>query len=157
MSLLLQSPNEGWRSFTRIREDRRYNYFTKNPSLVNKDPSHCIPIDILNTNANYYITNKPVMYEPQSKPQQLIQWEQRIFKNKMNDCKLFHTTEDIKMILANYKLIDVATDGSHDPKTGKMSFGWVVAVGEYISCKAKAQQKATQPWQQHFKRKHTVY
>jgi hypothetical protein len=55
----------------------------------------------------------------------------------MNDCKLLHTTEDIKMILANYKLINVATDGSHDPKTGKMAIGWVIAVGEYIIAQGK--------------------
>jgi hypothetical protein len=91
----------------------------------------------LNTNASYYITNKPAKYEPTCQPQQELPWEQRIYKNKMYDCKLLHTTKDIKMILANYKLIDVTTDGSHDPTTGKMSFGWVVAIGEFIIAQGK--------------------
>jgi hypothetical protein len=91
----------------------------------------------LNTNANYYITNKPDKYEPMRQTQQEIPWEQRIYKNKRYDCELLHTMKDISIILANYKLIDVATDGSHDPTTGKMSFGWVVAVGEFIIAQGK--------------------
>jgi hypothetical protein len=104
---------------------------------LDKDPSSSIPIDILNTNANYYITSKPAKYEQTTIQPSATSWEQTTYKIKNIDYELTYTPEDITQIVANYRLIDVATDGSHDPHTGKMAFGWVIAIGEIIIAKGK--------------------
>jgi hypothetical protein len=45
--------------------------------------------------------------------------------------------EEIWKLLTQTQLIDAATDGSHDPTTGKMAFGWVIAIGKTIVATGK--------------------
>jgi hypothetical protein len=39
--------------------------------------------------------------------------------------------------LSTTAIIDTATDGSHDPSSGKLSYGWVVAANEQIIAKGR--------------------
>jgi hypothetical protein len=92
-------------------------------------------LDILDQNKSFYITRKPV---------KIIQTQfksQRFPKISEDDTiELLREEKEIPKLLPKSRLIDAASDGSHDPATGKMAFGWVLAIGEQIivTCKGSA-------------------
>jgi hypothetical protein len=91
------------------------------------DISNGIPLDIISQTKRYYTTGKP---PKQIVPQTKMSKYQGISDDDSFD--LLTAETEIGNLLAKTRLINAATDGSHDPTSGKMAYGWVIAIGETI-------------------------
>jgi hypothetical protein len=130
--LLLQQDGK-WSAYNLVKEDRRRCFFHRPANISVSDIGDPIPLDIIKSTERFYITSRPA--------------ERMATNNKTNSrlpkisdddfFELLGEEQEICNLLANTKLIDAATDGSHDPATGKMAFGWVIAIGETIVAKGK--------------------
>jgi hypothetical protein len=49
-----------------------------------------------------------------------------------SNIKILVEDEDIQIMLRILSTFDVATDGSHDQATGKLAYGWVIAVNTQV-------------------------
>jgi hypothetical protein len=129
---LLQRKKDHWTAHNLVKEDRRRYFFIRQESIVSEHPQNLIPLDILDKNERFYITRKPAkLTKPQIK-------NHRFPKISEDDTIEFLREEkEFPSLLAKTRLIDAASDGSHDPATGKMAFGWVLAIGEQIVATGK--------------------
>jgi hypothetical protein len=94
---------------------------------VSDDSSNGIPLVIIIRTDRYYITGIP--------PKQIVPRTKTSTYQGISDDESFDllTAEtEIGNLLAKTRLIDAAMDGSHDPTSGKMAYGWVIAIGETI-------------------------
>jgi hypothetical protein len=101
-------------------------------------------MDILNVNANFYITTKPSKLQPtrinfdNTWNGKINTWNGKI-RITMTGTQIKNIVSEsmIEQLLRQHKLIDAALDGSYDPTNGKMAFGWLVAIGETIIATGK--------------------
>jgi hypothetical protein len=118
--------NQGqWESHNLIKQNRRKCYFNVSTINVSNDISNVIPLDIISRTARHYVTGKP--------PKQIVPKTKKSKYRRISDeesVDFLKEESEIRQLLAKTRLIDAATDGSHDPSTGKMAYGWVIAIGE---------------------------
>jgi ribonuclease HI len=122
-----------WKQYKLHHEDRRYYYFATDNGTNTDVLEPLIPLDLTKQNQKYFVTNKPAS---------LVQAKGSQNNNKDDEqAQQYHeiivTKTELQQLLETKTLIDIATDGSHDPETGKMAYGWVIAIGETIIAKGK--------------------
>jgi hypothetical protein len=120
-----------------LKQDRRHCYFSRIPLEKPYIPATRTPISILNVNANYQITTKPAKLQlKDSSSDYTLNGK---IRRGMTGTQIENIVPESTTgkLLRKYKLIDAASDGSHDPTNGKMAFGWTVAIGETIIATGK--------------------
>jgi hypothetical protein len=130
--LIIQN-NGQWMAYKLAKEDRRRCYFDRKTSITLNGIRDLIPMDIIKSTELFYITSRPSTISATSS-------KTTPSHPKISEDDYFEIMEEemeIRRLLDNTRLIDSATDGSHDPTTGKMAFGWVIAIGETIVATGK--------------------
>jgi hypothetical protein len=131
--LITKNHQGQWQQYKLHHEDRRSYYFATDQGTNTDVQATLIPLDLIKQNQKFIITNKPASMVQANGDE----------NNNKNDEKAqqYHeivvTPTELQRLLETKTLIDIATDGSHDPETGKMAHGWVIAIGETIIAKGK--------------------
>jgi hypothetical protein len=63
---------------------------------------------------------------------------------RLHDVELLVDENKIQQLMRGRVLIDTATDGSYDPATGKMAYGWIMAINEIFIAEGKGPAEASQ-------------
>jgi hypothetical protein len=99
-------------------------------------PSGAVPIDIKHRHEEYIVTGHTGKAIDNIQPSSPHRLARKIKQRKADvlfcDVKLLEDEERIRLLLSKPAIIDTATDGSHEPTTGKLTYGWVVAVNEQL-------------------------
>jgi hypothetical protein len=125
-SMFLQNDQGLWQQHQLHHEDRRHGYFHRNSIQTADPPQTAVPFNILQTTTRFYKTNKPSRWKHQTNPRATSK------DNELEYNEIVIPRDEIQHLLATRILIDIATDGSYDPQTGKMAFGWVIAIDEVV-------------------------
>jgi hypothetical protein len=136
--LWLYYDKERWSIHENQTKSRRQCTFEKHfKMLCPKIPYDALPIDVINQTEDTYITGPT----PQQTRTMNITQERDMFTQRIaihSDHTLFHdvqlkvTEQDIRDSFEYRTYIDVATDGSYDQGSGKMSYGWVIALNNTV-------------------------
>jgi hypothetical protein len=97
----------------------------------------CCPIDI------HMVTNKTIITGKYSPIQETVQTtpihctlqdkiSQLSHNSLLKNTRILVDDNTISDLLCQKSTVDVATDGSHDSDTGKLSFGWAVAINRMV-------------------------
>jgi hypothetical protein len=127
-----------WSEHQLLSESRRQMFFQCNyTNIITYPKEPCYPIDIQTETNKTIITGK---YEPRQE-MNLDTTTHGTFQDKINqlshnsllkNTRIMVDDNTISELLSQKSTVDVATDGSHDSDTGKLSFGWAVAINRMV-------------------------
>jgi hypothetical protein len=124
--MFLKKDDGLWHQYNLHHEDRRHLFLQRGTLTGIGPPKTAVPIDLLKVTPQFYITNKPSKWAPAMG----ITNTSRVQELEGEHNEIVVSREDIRHLLETRTLVDIATDGCYDPQTGKMSFGWVIAIDE---------------------------
>jgi hypothetical protein len=135
LNVLLISHGKHWQQFQKIQLGRRQNFFSNEPCKTSTLPDDATPVNILHHNNKHYVTGQ--LPELQETPKSTTTtFYEKLMQQRNNT--MFHSVDMIAdekylhHLFQRHALIDTATDGGHDPYTGILTYGWVIAVNECI-------------------------
>jgi hypothetical protein len=60
----------------------------------------------------------------------------------VGEITLLHDQEEMQQIFIERTHVEIASDGGHDPSTGKSSFGWVISANKQLLAKGRGPAQA---------------
>jgi hypothetical protein len=145
LNVLLISHGKHWQQFQKIQSGRRQNFFSNEPCKTSTLPDDATPVNILHHNNKHYVTGQ--LPELQETPKSTTTtFYEKLMQQRNNT--MFHSVDMIAdekylhHLFQRHALIDTATDGGHDPYTGILTYGWVIAVNECIIARGRGPAEA---------------
>lgn len=149
-----------WTVYVSHAKDQQHRIFLRKPiDKVEKLPNGATTIDIKHQQEEYIVTGNSAKEVERIKPSPPHKLARKIKQRKADvlffDATLIEIKKRIRTLLSKPALIDTATDGSHKPKTAKMTYGWVVAINKQrIIAKGQGPAKHILTCQNHSELKH---
>jgi hypothetical protein len=140
-ALIQQHGKHSWRAYTRVKSERRQNYYSRRHRLLSQFPKDAIPVDIKKETEKYIITggiaaltekthrtaNKMLRDKVQAQRQDPL----------LDQVEITMDEQQIGELLKKRVQFDIASDGGHDQNTGILTYGWVLSMNKIIIAKSR--------------------
>lgn len=144
-ALLLPDGRNRWNHHKLINAGRRQNYFNKKSDQSSNLHDDAVPADVSAETGKHYITgtlaewHKTFIPQPNTFNEKLARQHNNTL---FSTIELLVKEESLEDFFLKQALIDTATDGGHDPNSGSLTYGWVIAMNENIIAKGRGPAEA---------------
>jgi hypothetical protein len=145
--LYARNGTEKWIIHKMTASTRRRLQYEPQGTAADVLPEGIIPVDIIGQDKDGVTTAVPAGRINQQKKKNSVSLSETLQEmqrtKRLHDVNVMIEEEELSKVLSNRSLADVATDGSYDPETGKMAYGWIIAINEKIIAEGKGPAEAS--------------